>query len=116
MENSDLLDRLEREAGYRVDRAAWTRPKLGGREAARQRRRIPGKGEYSAVMVNGKRVCAICAVPEEFQKLERDHDHVTGKARSLLCHRCNAALGAFGDDSSLLQRALDYLRGEIFDS
>ena len=39
-----------------------------------------------------------------------DHCHVTGKVRSLLCSKCNTALGSFRDDVAMLQRAIDYLQ------
>jgi Recombination endonuclease VII len=37
--------------------------------------------------------CGICgAIPGPRRRLDRDHDHRTGLARGLLCHRCNRAL------------------------
>ncbi len=38
-----------------------------------------------------------------------DHDHETGEVRGLLCVRCNAALGTFGDNTEGVLRVLDYL-------
>jgi hypothetical protein len=35
-------------------------------------------------------VCALCG---RFRKMNRDHDHKTGKERGLLCHGCNRSLG-----------------------
>lgn len=43
-------------------------------------------------------ICKIVLVPESrngFDSLHRDHDHATGKARSLLCHQCNTILGTY---------------------
>jgi hypothetical protein len=43
-------------------------------------------------------ICKIVLVPESrngFDSLHRDHDHATGKARSLLCHQCNTTLGTY---------------------
>lgn len=57
-------------------------------------------------------VCAICKKPEghsRFKNLAVDHDHETGKVRSLLCHRCNAGLGNFYDALPLLREAVRYL-------
>lgn len=62
---------------------------------------------------NGK--CAICKEPEtslyrgNVRSLAVDHDHTTGKIRSLLCNSCNNGLGRFKDDISRLQAAIDYL-------
>ncbi len=38
-----------------------------------------------------KRGCAICG--RKRVRLCRDHNHDTGKARDLLCYRCNSCLG-----------------------
>lgn len=51
--------------------------------------------------------CAICG---EVSRLDVDHCHTTGAVRGLLCRACNMALGAFRDDSGLLESALAYLR------
>jgi hypothetical protein len=55
---------------------------------------------------SGDAVCEIC---KRTQKLEVDHDHLTGKVRGVLCSRCNGALGQFLDDVKMLQRAITYL-------
>ena len=39
-----------------------------------------------------------------------DHEHCTGLFRGLLCNRCNAGLGMFGDDPNVMLRAIEYLR------
>lgn len=58
---------------------------------------------------NGK--CAICKIDhsELPKRLHVDHCHATGKVRWLLCSICNQALGMFKDDTSLLDRAKEYL-------
>lgn len=50
--------------------------------------------------------CAICGAPD---RLELDHDHLSGMARGFLCRRCNLALGQFRDSPDLLARAITYL-------
>ena len=51
--------------------------------------------------------CAICdTIPARFHL---DHDHATGKWRSLLCHNCNVGLGFFADDPIRLASAIEYL-------
>ena len=44
------------------------------------------------------------------EKLYIDHDHHTGYVRGLICRRCNASLGAFGDDLKGIMRAVKYLK------
>ena len=51
--------------------------------------------------------CPICE--KETTKLVLDHNHNTDKFRGWLCNDCNNALGKFGDDVALLQKAIDYL-------
>lgn len=50
-----------------------------------------------------------CLVCRERPPTQVDHDHETGEIRGLLCLNCNAALGAFKDDVSIIYRAIDYL-------
>lgn len=39
-----------------------------------------------------------------------DHNHETEEFRGWLCHNCNALLGHAGDNTGILQRAIDYLK------
>ena len=58
---------------------------------------------------NGK--CAICGKP--FLTLSQafiDHNHETGKARGLLCVKCNSGIGFFDDIPRLLMNAAKYLK------
>lgn len=50
--------------------------------------------EYAEyVKLNGGDFCGICKTPRPAsRRLDRDHDHNTGKPRGLLCHRCNRQL------------------------
>jgi len=47
-----------------------------------------------------KQGCKICG--ETKKRLMRDHDHVTGKGRGLLCHKCNCSLGWFENKASTI--------------
>jgi hypothetical protein len=60
-----------------------------------------------ALYTEQKGICPICEF--WFEKLDVDHDHVTGFIRGLLCGNCNRALGIFSDDPERLQRAITYL-------
>jgi hypothetical protein len=62
--------------------------------------------------------CAICGIDASEcplpgnageRGLVRDHDHLTGKVRGMLCHSCNALLGFAKDDPIRLQNAIEYL-------
>lgn len=55
--------------------------------------------------------CAICGTnePGKHGRFHVDHNHKTGEIRALLCHRCNTGLGLFKEDTSILQRAVEYL-------
>ena len=51
--------------------------------------------------------CAICGKVSD--TLFVDHDHASGQVRGLLCRDCNTGVGMFGDCTSNLERAIDYL-------
>lgn len=54
--------------------------------------------------------CGICGTPaSNVRRLDRDHDHVTGEPRGLLCHRCNRALPNWITTDWLL-KAVRYLQ------
>lgn len=69
------------------------------------------EAEYEQMRQAQGGVCAICHCPElamragKLLPLAIDHNHATGKIRSLLCGRCNRALGLL-DDSPERARAL----------
>lgn len=62
------------------------------------------------VELNGGEHCGICgAVPKPGgKKLQRDHDHRTGKPRGVLCFRDNAALRTYMT-ADWLRKAIAYL-------
>ena len=60
--------------------------------------------------------CAICKSKETASKrVERffvDHNHLTGKVRGILCHKCNTAIGLLNCDegTDLLDSASKYIK------
>ena len=59
--------------------------------------------------------CAVCfgegvALGNGTKGLVLDHCHTTGRARSLLCTRCNAALGQMREDPTHIESLLNYAR------
>jgi hypothetical protein len=65
--------------------------------------------QYDAMLAAQGGVCAICSEKPGDLTLHVDHDHTTGAVRSLLCIRCNNALGLFQESQFLFQAAADYL-------
>ena len=73
---------------------------------------------YQAMLEEQRGLCAICGKAEiattnfsdSVRSMAIDHDHVTGKVRSLLCTKCNTGLGAFEDNPELLELAAACIR------
>ena len=89
--------------------------KLNGAKRAMRRWRLKAKygitkEQYSIMLECQNGLCAICNKPELNRELSVDHDHITGKVRSLLCFKCNSALGLVKEDESILLKMIDYLR------
>ena len=54
--------------------------------------------------------CAICAKPFKNSKDTCvDHNHNSDKVRQLLCIKCNFLVGICGENTSILQKAIEYL-------
>ncbi len=45
-----------------------------------------------------------------------DHDHVTGEIRGIICNGCNIRNGQFEDNIDQMERAKQWLKGELNDS
>ena len=66
--------------------------------------------QYKEMLTKQNGVCGICSsVNINGNYLSIDHNHTTGKVRGLLCMKCNAALGSFGDSKDSLKKAIEYL-------
>lgn len=69
---------------------------------------------YESMLVEQHNTCDLCPVKHNPTKpkgrLYVDHCHASGKIRALLCAGCNSALGYFKDDTTVLQKALEYLK------
>ncbi len=62
--------------------------------------------QYQLMLLEANGKCKICNKEADLQV---DHDHKTGKVRSMLCSACNVGLGRFGDKIELLSKAIEYL-------
>ena len=63
---------------------------------------------YNELLEKQNHCCNLCGLhTSNFKrKFAVDHDHRTGKIRSLLCNNCNIGLGNFKEDSRLLWKAI----------
>ena len=68
--------------------------------------------QYDEMYESQQGRCAICGTDQPGGRGNHfavDHDHRTGKVRSLLCAECNTGLGKFKDNPDLLRLAQLYL-------
>jgi hypothetical protein len=67
--------------------------------------------EWGVMLGKQEGLCSICCkVLDGNRGTHVDHDHVTGKVRSILCKNCNTGLGQFGDNAETLVLAARYLQ------
>lgn len=83
----------------------------GSRHYHLKRRYGFGAAEVEAKAKEQFGICPICLTPGPQHV---DHDHLTGKVRSVLCFNCNGGLGQFKDNPELLRRAADYVEGNVW--
>jgi len=67
--------------------------------------------EYQRLLAQQNGVCAICREPD--RELCVDHDHKTGRVRSLLCNNCNSAIGFLRESPLLARAAATYLEQQL---
>jgi hypothetical protein len=68
--------------------------------------------EYDVLLEAQNGRCALCRDVPSNRRLHVDHNHITGKIRGLLCHKCNIALGMFRDNPRVIAQALVYLEDD----
>ena len=101
--------------GRKNGRAYYHRNKKRRQEESRKYTMLRRFGidpeEYDKMYHNQSGCCAICDTHQQElpMRLAIDHNHATGKVRSLLCGECNLGLGKFKDDPELLRQAVQYL-------
>lgn len=64
--------------------------------------------QYDSMLILQGGVCAICKQKPK-SSFHLDHCHSTGKVRGILCSNCNMALGLLKDNTTFLQKAIEYL-------
>lgn len=67
--------------------------------------------EHRKLLAQQNGVCAICREPGD--PLCVDHDHRTGRVRSLLCGGCNSAIGFLRESPLLARAAATYLEQQL---
>lgn len=67
--------------------------------------------QYNEMFNSQCGACSICGKHQSLleKSLSVDHDHNSGKIRSLLCSNCNTAIGLLDEDVGLLKKVVDYL-------
>lgn len=63
-----------------------------------------------AMIVDQNNQCGICSISFDKMNMHIDHCHTTGKVRSLLCSRCNQAIGLMDESIEKLEMAVVYLK------
>lgn len=64
--------------------------------------------KYNELLEDQQGVCKICC-SNTSRRLAVDHCHQTGVIRSLLCSKCNTALGLTNENKEILQSMINYL-------
>lgn len=121
---SDFFRDKENKTGYKnqCKVCKYTRRnKIGRKETKTQRRKWMLKSVYGitaqqfeSMVIEQNNKCKLCGASAEtgaYKTLYVDHNHVTGKIRSLLCGYCNTGLGMFKESPELLIKASQYVSG-----
>jgi len=103
----------------KFDSAEWrkknSRTAISSAAALSRRVKVYGitEAEYIEMYKNQNGKCGVCGVPaiELDRSLAIDHCHSTDKVRGLLCSKCNKGIGLLGDNSVILEKALEYICG-----
>lgn len=68
--------------------------------------------QYNSMLISQNHKCAIYEVDEVYAGkygLFVDHNHSNDQVRALLCRKCNFLIGQAGEDTNVLQKAIEYL-------
>jgi hypothetical protein len=101
----NALHRRSEAAHYKQYKKEWR--KTNGKHERLQSKYGISMPQFLEMLNNQNQKCGICQ--DVFIVACVDHDHGTGEVRGLLCHKCNAGIGAFQDNPDTLRKALDWL-------
>lgn len=91
--------------------AVAPKPHPGKGAKRRANKRASGyKGKDKGALVRARSTAqgGVCAVCGACDTLALDHDHETGEPRSMLCTRCNVAIGQAGESPRILRALARY--------
>lgn len=77
--------------------------------------------QFNKLLNDQNKLCAICKTQLDLTSLKNnnrvciDHDHITNKVRSILCHKCNSGIGLFVDNIITINNAIKYLMNGLID-
>ncbi len=60
--------------------------------------------------------CPIChrtLIIEKNRDVNLDHNHHTSEIRGYVCNDCNTGMGKFKDNPTIIQRAIEWLKGTL---
>ena len=66
--------------------------------------------QFSAMIVEQNNRCKICGC--DMVEPQVDHNHTTGKVRSLLCRPCNTSLGMLKENTETLYNMISYINND----
>lgn len=87
----------------------WWRKEKAARIGHRWRMYGLSQTDIAEMLRSQNESCAICTKEISARTCHVDHNHDNGALRSLLCRRCNLALGHFEDSPELLRKAASYI-------
>lgn len=67
------------------------------------------QGNFNEMLSAQNSLCAICEKALNDKNTHIDHCHATGRVRSLLCSKCNQAIGLMDEDKDRFFKAAKYL-------
>jgi hypothetical protein len=68
------------------------------------------KEDYYNMLIKQNGLCGICNLPMTHEDTNIEHDHNTGKFRSLSHKKCNTLIGFCNERIEILQNAINYLK------
>lgn len=68
------------------------------------------KEQFEEMQISQNNQCTICSSELTSKNTHIDHCHTSKKIRSLLCSRCNQAIGLLDEDELRLKKAMEYIR------